>query len=108
VRILKDEIVRFKKKDIEFISRNSLPESSSVWKRIKSGQLTLEELGLPPDFKPGDEIPDELKPILDYSTKFEPDDRYLKPSEAQALMNISDEDFSRINESTRNARGKSV
>ncbi|MCP6727600.1 MAG: hypothetical protein KJI69_06335, partial [Patescibacteria group bacterium] len=51
---------------------------------------------------PGDKIPDHLKPILDYSTKFEPDDRYLSPMQAQALMNITNEEFARINNSTRN------
>lgn len=88
---------------IEFISRNSLPEASSVWKRVKRGEITLQDLGLPSDFKIGDEIPEDLRPILDYSTKFEPDDRYLTPTQAQGLMNVSDETFARINESTRNA-----
>lgn len=88
---------------IEFISRNSLPESSSVWRRVKKGQTTLGDLGLPADFKPGDKIPEELKPILDYSTKFEPDDRYLSPEEARQLMNISKEEFEKINDITRKA-----
>lgn len=88
---------------IEFISRNALPAASSIWKRVKKGQVTLEDLGLPADFKPGDEIPERLRPILDYSTKFEPDDRYLTPKEAQTLMGMSDEDFAVINATTRRA-----
>lgn len=88
---------------IEFISRNVLPEASSVWKRVEKGEMTLENLGLPVDFKRGDEIPENLRPILDYSTKFEPDDRYISQREAQTLMNISDEDFAKINNSTRRA-----
>src|SRR3989344_1475152 len=88
---------------IEFISRNSLPASSSVWKRVRKGEITLQDLGLPEGFKPGDEIPEALRPLLDYSTKFEPEDRYLKPEEAQALMYLSTERFNGINETTRKA-----
>lgn len=88
---------------IEFISRNELPEASSVWKRVAKGQTTMEDLGLPADFKPGDDIPSELKPILDYSTKFEPDDRYLTPAQAQQLMGIGDAEFAAINASTTQA-----
>ena len=39
---------------IEFISRNELPASSSVWKRVKRREITLQDLGLPKDFKQGD------------------------------------------------------
>ncbi len=88
---------------IEFISRNSLPASSSVWKRVERKEITLQDLGLPAAFKQGDEIPKHLKPILDYSTKFEPEDRYLSPQQAQRLMGMSDSDFARINETTRKA-----
>jgi phosphoribosylaminoimidazole-succinocarboxamide synthase len=88
---------------IEFISRNDLPPESSVWKRVKKGEITVEDLGLPADFKPGDKVPLEMIPILDYSTKFEPDDRYVTAKEAQRLMGISDERFAAINETTRKA-----
>src|SRR3989338_4921845 len=88
---------------IEFISRNSLPESSSVWKRIKRGEISLEDLGLPSDFKVGDNVSESLAPILDYSTKFEPDDRYLSPKKAKELMGVSDGVFEDINEITRAA-----
>ena len=88
---------------IEFISRNRLPESSSVWRRVERGELSLQDLGLPADFKKGDEIPAELKPILDYSTKFEPDDVYMNAEKAQELLNISGEDFATINQTTRDA-----
>lgn len=88
---------------MEFISRNSLPENSSIWGRIKEGSLTLKELGLPSDFKPGYEVPGELKPILDYSTKFEPEDRYLNLEEAQEVLRIDQGRFSEINRKTRDA-----
>ncbi len=85
---------------IEFISRNDLPEASSVWKRVRKGTLTLKDLGLPEDFKQGDSVPANLIPLLDYSTKFEPDDRYLTPGQAKQLLGISDERFSGINATT--------
>jgi len=86
---------------IEFISRNTLPKSSSVWKRIKDKEITLADLGLPPDLKKGDPVPDELMPLLDYSTKFEPHDRYISPAVARELLGISQERFDAINETTR-------
>ncbi|MFH1316849.1 MAG: phosphoribosylaminoimidazolesuccinocarboxamide synthase [Candidatus Woesearchaeota archaeon] len=88
---------------VEFISRNRLGKASSVWKRIAAGEITMEDLGLPANFKPGDDIPPDLIPILDYSTKFEPDDRYPARAEIQDMMGITDERFARINASTRNA-----
>jgi phosphoribosylaminoimidazole-succinocarboxamide synthase len=88
---------------IEFISRNGLPKESSVWKRVAKGQVSLTDLGLPADFKQGDEVPASLKPILDYSTKFEKGDRYLSPEQTRQLMGISQERFDGINGTTRKA-----
>ncbi len=86
---------------IEFITRNELPESASVWKRIARGDITLADLGLPNDFKPGMPIPDA--PLLDYTTKFEKGDKPLTPAQTQELMGISNERFARINEITKHA-----
>jgi phosphoribosylaminoimidazole-succinocarboxamide synthase len=88
---------------LELMSRNDLPEASSVWKRVRDGQTTMEALGLPADFKPGDTIPAELIPILDYSTKFEPDDRYLTPEQARQMAGLSEARFAAMNETTRKA-----
>lgn len=85
---------------IEFISRVQLPESASVWKRIKKREITLKELGLSENLKPGDKLETAM---LDYSTKFEHEDRYLSPSEAQNIMGINSERFDRINNTTRKA-----
>ena len=88
---------------IEFISRNELPPESSVWKDVKKGFFTFADLGLPNDFEIGDKVPSELQPILTYSTKYEPDDRTLTPKQAQELMGVSDEEFTRVNQVTREA-----
>ena len=88
---------------MEFMSRNSLPDNSSVWKRVERGSLSLQDLGLSEGFQKGDKIPDDLVPILDYSTKFEPEDRYVSPSEAQLLMHMDDATFAKISAITRQA-----
>ena len=93
--------VAFYIRPIEFISRNELPDSSSVWKRVVKREITLQDLGLPEGFKKGDSIHEHLKPILDYSTKFEPEDRYLSPEQARELMHINRTTFDFINETTR-------
>jgi len=86
---------------VEFISRNSLPSSSSVWLRIKNKELNINELGLDNNFKIGNQIPENLKPILDYSTKFEPDDRYISKVEAKEILGLDDISFNYINETTK-------
>lgn len=86
---------------LELISRDELPESASVWGRIKRGETTLAELGLPEDMKPGMPIPDA--PFLDYTTKFEKGDKGLTKEQARLLAGLSPERFSTVNETTRRA-----
>ncbi|MCL6650211.1 MAG: hypothetical protein K6U89_18015 [Chloroflexi bacterium] len=83
---------------VEFNSRVTIPASSSVWKRVERGEITLADLGLPPTLKPGDALPHH---VLDYSTKYEPEDRYLRGEEARALAHFSPERWARINATTR-------
>lgn len=78
---------------LEVIYRNSLPAGSSVFKRLKEGSLTLEDLGLKEIPKPGDILD---KPIVDFSTKLESTDRYLSWSEAKEICALSDEEMSEI------------
>ncbi|MBC8500547.1 MAG: hypothetical protein ISS25_03220 [Nanoarchaeota archaeon] len=100
--VFQDSAVNNYVQPIEFIMRNELPESSSVWRRVKNRELTLADIGLPDDFKPGMPIPEELGGVmLDFSTKFEPDDRYLTPEQARELMSLSPERFEGINETTK-------
>lgn len=86
---------------LEFISRNSLPENSSVWKRVKDGELKLEDLGLDKNYQIGQNIPSSILPILDYSTKFEPDDRYISNLEALNILGIDEKAFFELNETTK-------
>jgi len=67
---------------LEIIFRNSLPEGSSVFKRLAKGRITLEELGLEKMPEAGEKL---TLPIMDVSTKLEPTDRYLTWEEAAEI-----------------------
>ncbi|MGC9310899.1 MAG: phosphoribosylaminoimidazolesuccinocarboxamide synthase [Candidatus Aenigmatarchaeota archaeon] len=79
---------------LEVIYRNSLPPTSSVWRRLERGELTPEDMGLGHYPKPGERF-DE--PWFDYSTKLEPKDRYMLAPEAQRIARLSDEEFEEVN-----------
>jgi phosphoribosylaminoimidazole-succinocarboxamide synthase len=78
---------------LEVIYRNSLPEGSSVFKRLKEGTLRLEDLNLKEMPKPGDFLE---SPIIDFSTKLEATDRYLRIEEAKEIAGLSDDEMERI------------
>ncbi|OFV67592.1 MAG: phosphoribosylaminoimidazole-succinocarboxamide synthase [Candidatus Syntrophoarchaeum caldarius] len=78
---------------LEIIYRNSLPEGSSVFKRLKEGSLRLEDIGLK-DIPHEGQVLD--KPILDVSTKLEVTDRYTTWDEAKEISNLSDDEIDEI------------
>jgi phosphoribosylaminoimidazole-succinocarboxamide synthase len=71
---------------LEIIYRNGLPEGSSVFKRLATGKVTLKDLGLEHQPKPGETL---SKPIFDVSTKLEETDRYLTWLEAQKIAGLT-------------------
>lgn len=75
---------------LEVIFRNTLPEGSSVFKRLESGQIKPEDIGLTEMPTPGAKLE---TPIIDLSTKLEPTDRYLDEAEAKQISSLSDEEF---------------
>lgn len=75
---------------LEIIYRNSLPEGSSVFRRLKEGDLKLEEIGLKEMPKPGQVLD---KPILDVSTKLEASDRYISWKEARRICSLSEDEM---------------
>lgn len=79
---------------LEIIYRNTLPAGSSIFKRLKEGNIKLEELGLDTFPKEGVEL---KKPYLDVSTKLEASDRYLNWREAQEIAQVSQEKIAEIN-----------
>jgi phosphoribosylaminoimidazole-succinocarboxamide synthase len=78
---------------LEVIYRNSLPEGSSVFKRLQNGSLSLKGIGL--DEMP---IPSQTlsKPILEVSTKLESTDRYVSWQEAREMLGLSDDEIEEI------------
>jgi phosphoribosylaminoimidazole-succinocarboxamide synthase len=75
---------------LEIIYRNGLPEGSSVFKRLTQGKVTLKDLGLDHQPKPGETL---SKPIFDVSTKLEETDRYVTWTEAQKIAGLTDPDL---------------
>lgn len=78
---------------LEVIYRNSLPEGSSVFKRLKEGSLKLEDIGLNEMPKQGQVLE---KPIIDVSTKLEEIDRYISWQEAREIGNLTQEEIEEI------------
>jgi phosphoribosylaminoimidazole-succinocarboxamide synthase len=78
---------------LEIIYRNALTEGSSVFNRIKKGEITYRELGLDHEPVPGEKF---NTPLLDVSTKLEHTDRYISWKEAQMISGLSDENMKKI------------
>jgi len=75
---------------LEVIYRNSLPEGSSVFRRLKSGDLKLEDIGLKDFPLPGQKL---TVPLVDFSTKLETTDRYLSRDEAMRISGLGREEM---------------
>lgn len=75
---------------LEVIYRNYLPPGSSVFKRLKDGEMKPQDLGLDSEPRPNQELD---APILDVSTKLEITDMYLTWTEAQQISGLSDEEI---------------
>ena len=78
---------------LEVIYRNKLTEGSSVFKRVREGQVTFKDLGY--DHEPS--VNETLKdPILDVSTKLEHTDRYILWPEARAISGLDDKQMEEL------------
>jgi phosphoribosylaminoimidazole-succinocarboxamide synthase len=71
---------------LEIIYRNGLPEGSSVFKRLEQGKVTIKDLGLDHQPRPGERF---AKPIFDVSTKLEESDRYVTWEEAKKIAGLT-------------------
>ncbi|NQE44567.1 Phosphoribosylaminoimidazole-succinocarboxamide synthase [ANME-1 cluster archaeon GoMg2] len=78
---------------LEIIYRNSLPEGSSVFRRLKEGSLSLDEIGLEKKPYQGQVLE---RPLLDVSTKLEASDRYISWDEAKELAGLSESELEEI------------
>jgi phosphoribosylaminoimidazole-succinocarboxamide synthase len=82
---------------LEVIYRNSLPEGSSVFRRLEEGSLRLEGLRLEALPAPDEQLE---RPLLDVSTKLEATDRYLGWEEAREISGLSSEELQALREAT--------
>lgn len=78
---------------LEVVYRNSLPEGSSIFKRLKEASLKLEDIGLDEMPLPGQKLEN---PILDASTKLEATDRYITWEEAKNIAGLADDEVEEI------------
>ncbi len=82
---------------LEFIYRNSLPAGSSVFRRLKTGELSLEELGLDHFPAEGEKLP---FPFLDLSTKLEAFDDYISWHEGKKRAGLAGYEVEDIRQKT--------
>lgn len=82
---------------LEVIYRNFLPPGSSVFKRIRDGELKPQDLGLAGEPHPNQKLE---TPILDVSTKLEITDRYISWAEAQQISGLSEEEIGQLKDLT--------
>ncbi len=75
---------------LEVIYRNVLPPGSSVFRRLKNGEIKPKDLGLDKEPFPNQKLD---TPILDVSTKLEITDRYLIWKEAQQISGLGDNEI---------------
>lgn len=78
---------------LEIIYRNYLPPGSSVFRRLKDGEITPQDLGLDSEPRPNQKLD---PPILDVSTKLEITDRYLTWRESQQISGLSDDEIIKL------------
>ncbi len=80
---------------LEVIYRNSLPPGSSVFRRLKEGNLSPQDLGFDTVPEPGTRLP---QPFFDLSTKLEETDRYISWEEAAEMAGLRGYELERIKE----------
>ncbi len=83
---------------LEIIYRNTLPPGSSVFRRLKEGKITPQDLGLVSQPTPNQKLE---TPIIDVSTKLEITDRYISWPEAGQISGLSDQEISELQDLTR-------
>ena len=83
---------------LEIIYRNTLPPGSSVFKRLKNGEIIPEDIGLDAMPEPNQKL---AEPMLDVSTKLEITDRYLKWNEAREISGMTEIEISELKDLTR-------
>lgn len=80
---------------LEIIFRFAVPSGSSLIKRLKKDECSayIRDLGLVRVPEYGDIFD---SPIIEFSTKLEPTDRYLSYQEAKSIAGLSDDEFGKL------------
>jgi len=78
---------------LEVIYRNSLPEGSSIFKRLKNGTVSPREVGFDAVPEPESRLPE---PFMDVSTKFEHTDRYIDWDTAADIAGLDEQETGKI------------
>lgn len=78
---------------LQVVCRNTLPEGSSVFRRLDAGTLTLAGLGMATAPVAGHVLD---RPMVEFSTKLEEIDRYVSEEEAQRIAGLSDQQFAEV------------
>lgn len=83
---------------LQVIFRNTVPEGSSVLRRLRLGRLTPAEVGLTGIPAPGTVL---AGPLIEYTTKLEEIDRFVPRAEAAAIGGLSDAQLAELERITR-------
>ncbi len=84
---------------LEIIFRNKVTKASSLYRRLRARQVDPTIYGLPKNYKPDtDKVIVLPGPIVEFSTKIEELDRYIKDDEAIKLAAISKSELASIKE----------
>lgn len=78
---------------LEIIYRNTLPENSSFRRRVKDGEINIDDYGLKELPEPGQKL---STPIFDVSTKLEATDRYISWEEAARIAGLNENELQTV------------
>jgi phosphoribosylaminoimidazole-succinocarboxamide synthase len=80
---------------VEIIFRNKIPPSSSLHRRLRSGDATPEKYGLRKVPKEGETII-MRRPLIEFSTKLEDTDRYIDEKEALEISGLRKSELKQV------------
>ncbi|MYZ37333.1 MULTISPECIES: phosphoribosylaminoimidazolesuccinocarboxamide synthase [unclassified Streptomyces] len=83
---------------LQVIFRNTIPEGSSVLRRLRLGRLTPADIGLTEPPRAGTVL---ARPVVEYTTKLEEIDRFIGRAEAAAIGGLDDAQQAELEERAR-------
>ncbi len=80
---------------LQVVFRNFLPPQASIFRRLSSGRLTLEELGFERAPEPGQRLAD---PVIEYMTKLDEIDEFIPRATAAELAGLTERQMRQVRE----------